>query len=134
MLVKALIAGVFALCFFTGCGATAPPGTGAPCPVAVALVGGMTSPAAGSIGVSPVVGSVSFSVSDARFLGGSLTLFPKSGGESIQGGTIGGTAASATASVPALQAMRTYSLEIFANFSGSPCTQSAVLGSFTTGP
>jgi len=142
MLVKVLIAAVFALCVFTGCGGgTAGVPEPSPTPIAVctALVplipGNLISPAAGATGVSTAVGSVSFSVADARLLAGSLTLSPSptAGGAPVQGGAISGTAADATASVPTLSGRTTYSVAVSANFPGDPCTHTSLLGTFTTG-
>lgn len=140
MLVKALIAAVFALCIFTGCGgATAGgPGTGptsapiAYCAVAL-IAGDLISPAAGATGVSTAVGSISFSVADARMLAGALTLYPTVGAP-VQGGAITGTAANAAASVPVLQSQTTYRAQLAANIPGDPCNpRAAILGTFTTG-
>ncbi|MDB5043366.1 MAG: hypothetical protein JWN27_4092 [Candidatus Eremiobacteraeota bacterium] len=140
MLVKALIAGVFALCVFTSCGGTTAggPGTGggqgATAYCASALIpGDLISPAAGTTGVSTAVGSVSFSVADARMLAGSLTLYPTVGAP-VQGGAITGTAANAAASVPLLQNQTTYRAQLAANIPGDLCNpRASILGTFTTG-
>jgi hypothetical protein len=135
MLVKVLIAGVFALCVLTGCGGgtAGGPGTG-PIACASALIpGSLISPAAGATGVSTAVGSISFSVADARMLAGSLTLYPPVGAP-VQGGAITGTAANAAASVPVLQSQTTYRAQLAANIPGDPCNpRQSFLGSFTTG-
>jgi hypothetical protein len=137
VLVKALIAGAFALCVFTGCGGggtVGGPGTGpiAFCTSAL-IAGNLISPAAGATGVSTAAGSISFSVGDARMLAGSLTLYPAVG-PSVQGGAITGTAANATASVPVLQSQTTYRAQLAANIPGDPCNpRASILGTFTTG-
>jgi hypothetical protein len=140
MLVKALIAAVFALSVFTSCGGgtAGGPGTGGgPGPVAfctAALIAGdLISPAAGATGISTTVGSISFSVADARMLAGSLTLYPTVGAP-VQGGAITGTAANAAASVPILQSQTTYRAQLAANIPGDPCNpRASILGTFTTG-
>jgi hypothetical protein len=136
MLVKALIAGVFALCVFTGCegGTAGGPGAGPIAFCSSALIAGnLISPAAGSTGVSTAVGSISFSVADARMLAGSLTLYPTVGAP-VQGGAITGTAANAAASVPILQSQTTYRAQLAGNIPGDPCNPRASnLGTFTTG-
>jgi hypothetical protein len=74
MLVKALIAGVFALCVFTGCGggpAVAPVTFPIAFCTSALIAGNLISPAAGATGVSTAVGSISFSVADGRMLAGS---------------------------------------------------------------
>jgi hypothetical protein len=143
MLVKALIAAVFALAVFTGCGGgtAAGPGTVVPTPspdpiaqCASALIAGdLISPAAGATGVSTAVGSISFSVADARMLAGSLTLYPTIG-PPVQGGPITGTATNAAASVPVLQSQTSYRAQLWANIPGDPCNpRASILGTFTTG-
>jgi hypothetical protein len=140
MLVKALIAGVFALCVFTSCGGGTAGGTGAdggPGPIAfctsAVILGDLISPATGATGVSAAVGSISFSVADARMLAGALTLYPPVG-LPVQGGPISGTAANAAASVPVLQSQTTYRAQLAANIPGDPCNpRASLLGTFTTG-
>jgi hypothetical protein len=140
MLVKALIAAVFALAVFTGCGSTAAgPAVVVPTPSPIAacasalIAGDLISPAAGATGVSTAVGSIAFSVADARMLAGSLTLYPTVGAP-VQGGAITGTAANAAASVPVLQSQTTYRAQLAANIPGDPCNpRASILGTFTTG-
>ena len=117
----------------TGIGSVLGGGGGvAQCTVAL-ISGTLLSPANGATGVPGSVGTISFSVSNAGMLAGSLLLTPSGGGAPITGGPITGTAANASAAVPALAAHTTYVATLSANLPGDPCNpRGSLLGSFTT--
>lgn len=114
-----------------GGGTVAAQSSGSTCPPGVATYAifsdPMTQPPAGSVGVSPTIGSITVPQMD-HVAGATLQLLPPQGGP-IMAGVFVANGSSLTATIPALQPNTVY--HTFAV--GVPCGPDFDFGQFTTG-
>ena len=114
-----------------GGGTVATQSSGSTCPAGVATYAlfsdPMTQPPAGSVGVSPTIGSITVPQMD-HVAGATLQLLPPQGGP-IMAGVFVANGSSLTATIPTLQPNTVYHTSAV----GVPCGPAFDFGQFTTG-